>query len=355
MNASNNPFDIGPITLFGSGETLPASGKAYEFTARALKEQPHIAIVETPAGFQPNSETVARKIDEYLSSRLQNYDPAIRLIPARKKGGKFSTNDPHILEPILSSNWIFIGPGSPTYAVKNIIDSKLLKYLYALLYAGRALTLSSAAVLAISTFTLPVYEIYKVGEKLHWVPGLDLFDPFGLNAVFIPHWNNNSGGDELDTRRCYMGLDRFTDLLQLLPASLPIIGIDEQTALIITLSDQIKWKITGIGNVTVKRGAEVIQISAGEYKPAEFGLEFSFPTGLTDDLLDLMEIIENNQRDDPSPPPQNVIDLADKRLKVRQSNQWDIADELRDQILSLGWDIDDTKDGYQLEKISTEN
>ena len=60
-----------------------------------------------------------------------------------------------------------------------------------------------------------------MGEDPHWKTGLDLFAPFGLRLVFIPHWNNNDGGNELDTSRCFMGLARFERLLERLMALCP--------------------------------------------------------------------------------------------------------------------------------------
>ena len=54
---------------------------------------------------------------------------------------------------------------------------------------GTALIFASATSLASSAFVLPVYEIYKVGEDLHWKPGLNFFSDFGLDLVFISHWN----------------------------------------------------------------------------------------------------------------------------------------------------------------------
>ena len=81
--------------------------------------------------------------------------------------------------------------------------------------------------------SLPVYEIYKVGEELHWIEGLDLFNFYGLKLVFIPHWNNNEGGAELDTSRCFMGQERFMRLIEMLPDEVTIVGLDEKTALII--------------------------------------------------------------------------------------------------------------------------
>jgi hypothetical protein len=30
-----------------------------------------------------------------------------------------------------------------------------------------------------------------------------------VTLSFIPHWNNAEGGIDLDTSRCFVGLDRF--------------------------------------------------------------------------------------------------------------------------------------------------
>ena len=46
--------------------------------------------------------------------------------------------------------------------------------------------------------------------------------------------------------------------------------------------------------------------------------------------------------------PQSVIDIAEERLKARQEKNWAKSDELRDDILKLGYVIKDSKDGYTL-------
>ena len=56
----------GPIALLGSGETLPSSGKTHEFVARRLPDKPRIVILETPAGFEPNSDFVAEVDLQYV-------------------------------------------------------------------------------------------------------------------------------------------------------------------------------------------------------------------------------------------------------------------------------------------------
>ena len=106
-----------------------------------------------------------------------------------------------------------MGPGSPTYTVRQLQDSLLWHTLRAANRQGAALFMASAATLAFSRQTMPIYEIYKVGEDLHWKPGLDFFGDFGLPIIFVSHWNNKDGGEALDTSRCYIGQARFGALV----------------------------------------------------------------------------------------------------------------------------------------------
>ena len=48
--------------------------------------------------------------------------------------------------------------------------------------------------------------------------------------------------------------------------------------------------------------------------------------------------------------PQEIIDIAEERLKFRKEKNWAKSDELRDKISALGYDVKDGKDGYTLSK-----
>ncbi len=130
--------------------------------------------------------------------------------------------------------------------------------------------LSSATTLAASSFTLPVYELYKVGADLHWQPGLDLFADFGLSLLLVSHWNNNDGGATLDTSRCYIGQERFSALLDLLPADpkRTLIGIDEKTALCLDFGAG-RAEVVGAGGVSLIRAENEARYEHGTH----FGLE----------------------------------------------------------------------------------
>jgi cysteinyl-tRNA synthetase len=50
-------------------------------------------------------------------------------------------------------------------------------------------------------------------------------------------------------------------------------------------------------------------------------------------------------------PPPEVVALASARLEARQRKDFKAADEARDKIKSLGWSVEDTKDGIKYRKL----
>lgn len=344
-------FSHGRIVLFGSGETSTAGGRVFETLARDLPAQVQIAILETPAGFEPNSALVAGRVAGFLRARLQNYKPQIDLVPARKKGTPFSPDNPEIIRPLRQAGMIFLGAGSPTYAARQLRDSLAWHTLLARHRLGADIVLASAAAIAASARALPVYEIYKVGEELHWHDGLDLFGAFGLALVFVPHWNNQEGGVELDTSRCFMGQERFQRLIALLPPGVTVVGIDEHTALIFNFAASA-CSVSGVGGVTLLRQGRLQQFSAGrDFLFQELGA-FRAPEPQVGIPAEIWEQAQKThaQCSDVLQPPQEVLALARQRQEARHAHHWALADKIRDQIEALGWKISDTPGGPVVEQ-----
>lgn len=373
----------GLVVLFGSGETSPSGRKVFDLALRNLSQPPRVALLETPAGFELNSARVIGRVAEFLEHRLQNYQPQTMVIAARARGTPFSPDVPEVVAPLLEADLIFMGPGSPTYAVRQLRDSLAWQMLQARHRMGAALVLASAATIALSTFALPVYEIYKVGEELHWKPGLDFFGSYGLPLVFIPHWNNNDGGEELDTSRCFMGQARFSGLMALLPPDLTVVGIDEKTALILDISAG-RGQVVGLGGVTlIHTGhghsdsieqfelegsglAEVAELRSGHVHVYSNGQSFplseccpleapGFEMGLPDEVWRQAFEAQERRQIQPEPPPAPAIpaevsELAAARQAARMSKDWAASDALRAQIEALGWRVKDTPDGPVVEK-----
>lgn len=351
----------GYILLLGSGETSPNIRKAYDWLFRRQAGSIRAAVLETPAGFEPNSDYVAAQIGDYLSHRLQNYRPQISIVPARKRDTAFSPDDPGLMPPVYDANILFMGPGSPTYTVRQLQDSEAWHTLRARHRLGASLILASAATVAVGAQALPVYEIYKVGEDLHWKPGLDLFHDYNLNLVFIPHWNNSDGGDVLDTSRCYIGQDRFAQLVQILPGDAEdytIVGIDENTVLIVDILGGT-CQVMGPGGVTVIQGqAQQYFASGSTFAITELG-PFQPPqlqaAGIPADVWQRtqMGMADAAARRAAQPTPSSeVMALVAERTAARAGKDWAASDRLRDEIGAAGWQVLDTAKGPVLEPLA---
>ncbi len=114
------------------------------------------------------------------------------------------------------------------------------------------MTFASAAALTLGSHTVPVYEIYKVGEEPRWLDGLDLLTPLGLPVAVIPHYDNAEGGTH-DTRFCYLGERRLAVLERMLPSDHFVLGVDSHTALVLDLVAGTAT-VMGLGGVTVRAG-----------------------------------------------------------------------------------------------------
>jgi hypothetical protein len=112
------------------------------------------------------------------------------------------------LARIDDADYIFAGPGSPTYALGVWEHSRLRDILTGKLTSGGCVAFASAAAATLGLATVPVYEIYKVGAAPYWAQGMDLLAQIGLRAAVIPHYDNAEGGTH-DTRFCYLGERRL--------------------------------------------------------------------------------------------------------------------------------------------------
>ena len=211
---------------------------------------------------------LAQDVKAFFEHSLQNFKPQVTIVPARRRGdGPHGTDEASLLDGIDGASYVFAGAGSPTYAVRHLADSRLWRAVAERLEHGATLALASAMALAVSTHTLPVYEIYKVGAELAWTPGLNLFGSLlGMDLAIVPHWNNNEGGQKLDTSHCYMGNDRFDELKAMLPAETMILAIDEHTACVFDLGRE-QARVHGNGSVSVIRDGEAQAFAADQTFP----------------------------------------------------------------------------------------
>ena len=341
----------GLITLIGSGETAPSGRLLYEPAFDRLPKPVKVAIMETPAGFELNSAHVASRVSDFIRHRLQNYKPDVTVVPARRRDTEFGTNNPDILRPLLDADCIFMGPGSPSYAVRHLTDTYAWDMIKARHRLGACLTFASSAAIAIGETAVPIYEIYKVGEDPHWIPGLDLLGPFGLRVACVTHWNNTEGGANLDTSRCYIGKARLETLLPALSNGTVVVGIDEHTALTLDFSE-LTCRVLGKGTVTlVDDGRERVYRTGSDFPMSELG-DVHIPDaseGIRPEVWAETFAAQTRREDAGSSLSDEAAALIEEREEARRMKQWNRADELREQIAEMGYTVTDTPDGTHWE------
>ena len=280
----------GRIVLMGSGELTATMVEVHKKMLARFPDSPTAVFLDTPAGFQLNVDEISRKAVEYFRVHVQKQLNVASYKSSENTNAFEAETAFHMLR---NADFVLVGPGSPTYAVRQLQKTPIPEILVNNIRAGGCLVAASAAALTMGRFTLPVYEIYKVGQDIHWIDGLDVLTSFGLNLVVIPHWNNAEGGTH-DTRFCFMGEPRFQQLEKLLPDDTMIIGIDEHTACIIDFNTQ-RIDIQGIGHVTIRKNGNEIKFGRGDQIPLEILVkEVSQRNWKPKDLIDVEQAGDMN-------------------------------------------------------------
>ena len=253
----SGPMSPGLIAIIGSGELSDSLAETHRLLMARLSEPPRPVFIDTPAGFETNVGHIAHKASLYFR---RNFNLALALAHYPAPSAP-PTTVAEAVAAIQRANYLFAGPGSPTYAVRVWRESQPWRAVLDRWRAGAALVMASAAALTLGRYTLPVYEIYKAGFDLAWSEGLNVLDWLGPVAV-VPHWNNASG-EQHDTRYCFMGAARFAHLEALLPPDTLTVGVDEYTALVLD-PQRREGEVLGAGEVTLRRGGRQAVFGKGE-------------------------------------------------------------------------------------------
>jgi hypothetical protein len=243
-----------------------------------------------------------------------------------------------------------MGPGSPTYAARQLHGTLAWDILRAKHRLGATLVFASAATIAVGTHALPVYEVYKVGEDMHTKPGLDLFADYGVPLSFIPHWNNADGGLDLDTSRCFVGMERFAKWCDLLPPGNVTLGLDEHTGIIFDFETDT-CEVSGVSTVSLVRVCDPEIFPTGAKIPlAEIG-NFRMPADLSAGISpQAWKMVTEAPPLEEEGPPGEVLELLAQRAAARIAKDFATSDKIRDQIAALGWLVQDGREGQKLVK-----
>ncbi len=356
----------GILALMGSGETAPGMTKVHRRLLSRLGEVRAVNL-DTTYGFQENVPQMTEKLAEYFASSLQTTMTTLHFTSYERSSSLERTI---FKQQVRAANYVFAGPGSPSYALHQWQPLGLTEDLEQVLDSGGTICFSSAAAVTLGAFSAPIYEIYKVGVTPYWLEGLNLTASIGLSCVVIPHFDNNEGGN-YDTRHCYLGERRLVTLESQLPAGVATLGIDEHTALILDLEDDTVqvlgksngyWRLNGettvLANGSVTALSELRSITPTRTRPTSGNAEplrTSAPSelahtvaaggpGAHEALAQLVQLATTGGKEfvDPAPLVESVLEV---RVKARSAGQYELADQLRDVLSKAGVDIHDGPDG----------
>ena len=376
------------LVLMGSGETSPTMINAHrELLTGVPSDLSAAVLLDTTYGFQENADELTARIVTYFD---QSVGRRIQPLALRSIDDAPAAHA-QAIAAIGRASWLFAGPGSPTYALRVWQETGANAALLNVLQRG-TVVLASAAALTAGCLTVPVYEIYKVGERPSWVPGMDLVGQLtGLHAAVIPHFDNAEGGNH-DTRYCYMGERRLEQLEALLPSDCFVLGIDEHTGIRLDLDDQRihvfgrggmtirmrgqSWTVPSghsesFADIAVQAGTQLasVETSAAVAWADVSAVEAMLDEGRVSEAVDALLAIDGVDRDintraavhslvvrlgqlaaSPDIDMAGVIGpfveaLLEARSSARRHGFWDEADAIRSTLNSLQVNIKDTPDG----------
>jgi hypothetical protein len=351
------------LVLIGSGELAAQMTRGHRMVANMLAgnggppARVRAAILDTPYGFQSNADALSATLLDYFGRRI-GMSAAIASI--RRSDDDVLARE-SAYATIRAAEFVFSGPGSPSYAIRQWAGSEIPRLLAEKLATGGALVFASAAALTLGRLTVPVYEIYKAGEDPYWLPGLDVLSTIGISVAVIPHWDNAEGPGH-DTRFCFLGERRLATLEEAMPDDAFILGIDEHTAVLFDLDHDVAL-VHGKGGVTVRRRGRSVVHPAGESIPlAELrngttgaDLPATKPatsprSGVPDAAELALELLALKAQAAASSELARLVEplvekLVELRSASRSAGDFVTADDIRDRLVALGIELTDFPDG----------
>ncbi|MGC8499541.1 MAG: CysS/YqeB C-terminal domain-containing protein, partial [Acidimicrobiales bacterium] len=344
----------GVIALLGSGETAPGMVRVHrELLARY--DAPRALLLDSTYGFQENVAQMTAKLVAFFATSL-HVDLEVASLPRYDAATDLQRH--LVRRQVARADYVFAGPGSPSYALSQWRPLPLGDDLADALARGATVCFASAAALTLGRHSAPIYEVYKAGADPTWLAGLDVLGRFGLPCAVIPHWDNAEGRDH-DTSRCFLGERRLTLLEEDLPADVAILGIDEHTAVLLDLArDEVTTM--GRGRAYWRRGGQVRELGPAPTPLAALRLgrrddapRPGTPPPMPDapaalgeaaargDLPALAELVRRASGAAGALAPELIEAVLMAREAARRAGDYALADRLRAGLEAAGVDVRD--------------
>mgnify|MGYP003863003439 CR=1 FL=1 len=100
----------------GSGELTATMVEVHKERLARLGPEARAVFLDTPAGFQLNADQIAARARDYFRRRV---GCALEVVSWKSRALLFSPQGEQALAALRRADYILIGPGSPTYALRH--------------------------------------------------------------------------------------------------------------------------------------------------------------------------------------------------------------------------------------------
>ena len=108
----------GLLVIMGSGETAPTMVKPHRSIFERVGDRPAV-LLDTPYGFQSNADDISARAEGYFAASVGRTVSVAAWRTAPPPG----LARERALAALSGAGWVFAGPGSPTYALRQWRDT----------------------------------------------------------------------------------------------------------------------------------------------------------------------------------------------------------------------------------------
>lgn len=213
-------MDNGTLALVGSGEYLPPMDTVDKLLIECLSSPPRVVCLPTAAG-----EESAERIQYWSHLGVDHFSRLGAVVEAVEVIDRATAEDEAMADRIRRANFVYLSGGHPDYLYRTLADSRAWKAITSVLNAGGVVAGCSAGAMIFGEKILGFRAMRLSTPGFNYLPG----------SVIMPHF------DEIPAT--------FASLAHAaLPRSLTLVGIEGNTALVVTPAER---RVAGLGGVTL--------------------------------------------------------------------------------------------------------
>lgn len=239
---------VGALALVGSGEYLPIMQSVESaLLERAVARGRSRRYLQIPTAAGQEGEESRSYWKNLGAEQAKRLDAEQVHLPIYQRSDAF---DQEFVDAIADSGLIYLSGGDPFHLAATLIDTPVWAAVRRAWEAGSSLAGCSAGAMALGG-DIPHF----LKARSEGAPGLGVLP----HIRTIPHYNKFFGWVP----------DSAARIMMKAPPSTVVVGVDEDTALVTGLDDEItlahgKWQVRGVGGVHLLRGAPTRSYSESE-------------------------------------------------------------------------------------------